>query len=97
MREGMLTDAALAAVHLAEMLHVTDRSREIPKILAGVVQTFIGAGKLSGALSALAYLKEASVAGIVTPAVFSYVRKFIARADQQPDLLFVPPQPEPPL
>jgi tetratricopeptide (TPR) repeat protein len=96
-REGMLTDAALAAVHLAEMLHATNRSSEIPKILAGVVQTFIAAGKLSGALAALAYVKEVSTAGTMTPAVFSYVRKFIARADHQPGLLFVPPELEPPV
>jgi tetratricopeptide (TPR) repeat protein len=89
--EGMLTDAAIAAVHLAEMLHATNRTREIPKLLAGVVQTFIDAGKLSGALSALAYLKEASMAGSMTPATFSYVRQFIARAERQPALLFAPP------
>jgi tetratricopeptide (TPR) repeat protein len=94
---GMLTDAALAAIHLAEMLDATDRRREIPKLLAGVVQTFIAAGKLSGALAALAYLKEAAVHSSVPPALFSYVRKFIARADRQPDLLFMPPGPEPPV
>jgi tetratricopeptide (TPR) repeat protein len=89
--EGMLTDAAIAAVHLAEMLHATDRTREIPKLLAGVVQTFVAAGMLSGALSALAYLKEASTAGTMTPAMFSYVRQFIARAERQPALPFAPP------
>jgi tetratricopeptide (TPR) repeat protein len=94
-REGMLTDAALAAVHLAEMLHATDRTREIPKLLAGVVQTFVAAGMLSGALSALAYLKVASIAGIMTPAMFSHVHQFIARAERQPALPFVPPQESP--
>jgi tetratricopeptide (TPR) repeat protein len=93
--EGVLSEAALAAVHLAEMLHAMNRTREIPKLLAGVVQTFIDAGKLSGALAALAYLKEASTAGAVTPAVFSYVRQFIARADWQPELHFAPPPPPP--
>jgi tetratricopeptide (TPR) repeat protein len=93
--EGILTEAALAAVHLAEMLQAIDRTREVPRLLAGVVQTFIAAGKLSGALAALAYLKEASTAGMMTPAVFSYVRQFIARADRQPELLFVPPGAEP--
>jgi hypothetical protein len=77
------------------MLHAMNRTREIPKLLAGVVQTFIDAGKLSGALAALAYLKEASTAGAVTPAVFSYVRQFIARADWQPELHFAPPPPPP--
>jgi tetratricopeptide (TPR) repeat protein len=89
--EGMLTDAALAAIHLAEMLHAVDRTREIPKLLAGVAQTFVAAGMLSGALSALAYLKEASSAGTLTPALCLYVRQFIARAEHQPALPFAPP------
>ncbi len=89
--EEMLTDAAIAAVHLAEMLYATERTREIPSLLAGVVQTFVAAGMLSGALSALAYLKEASVAGIMTPEMFTYVRQFVARAERQPALLFAPP------
>jgi hypothetical protein len=55
-RQSMLTDAALAAVHLAEILHATDRTREIPKLLAGVVQTFVDAGMLTGALAALVSL-----------------------------------------
>jgi hypothetical protein len=93
--EGMLTDSAVAAVHLAEMLHATDRTRQIPKLLAGVVQTFIAAGKLSGALAALAYLKEAAIAGTVMPDTFSYVRLFIARAERQPALLFAPPPKSP--
>jgi tetratricopeptide (TPR) repeat protein len=89
--EDILTDAALAAIHLAEMLHATNRTREVSKLLAGVAQTFVAAGKLSGALAALAYLKEASAAGTITPAIFTYVGQFIARAERQPALLFAPP------
>ncbi|MEA2236275.1 MAG: hypothetical protein QOC81_999 [Thermoanaerobaculia bacterium] len=94
-RQGMLTDGAIASVHLAEILHAVDRTREIPKLLAGVVQTFVAAGMLNGALSALAYLKEAATAGPITPAMFSYVRQFIARAERQPALLFAPPPKSP--
>jgi tetratricopeptide (TPR) repeat protein len=89
--EGMLTDAALAAVHLAEMLDATDRRREIPKLLDGVVQTFIDAGKLTGALAALAYLKQTAIHTSAPPELFTYVRKFIARAERQPELVFLPP------
>jgi len=89
--EGILTDAALAAVHLAEMLDASERRREIPKLLDGVVQTFVDAGKLTGALGALASLKQATVQSGTPPALFSYVRKFIARAERQPELVFVPP------
>jgi tetratricopeptide (TPR) repeat protein len=88
----MLTDAAVVAVDLAEILHATGRLREIPKVLANVVQTFVDAGKLTSALTALAYLKEAATAGTLTTDVVAYVRRFVQRADRQPDLLFAPPR-----
>jgi tetratricopeptide (TPR) repeat protein len=90
-RSGMLTDAALAAIDLAEMLTVLGRVREIPKVLSGVVQTFTAAGKLTGALTALAYLKDAATAGRIAPAMFPHVRRFLVRAERQPELLFLPP------
>lgn len=89
---GMLTDAAIAAVHLAEMLHAANRGREIPKLLSGVVRTLIDAGQLSGALTALAYLRDSSAAGPVQPAVFSYVCRFLSRTERQPELVFAPPR-----
>lgn len=91
LRRGMLTDAAVAAVHLAEMLASTGRSREVARILDGVVRTFTRAGKLTGALSALAYLKEATAAGAVTPTTASQVRAFLRRVDRRPELIFLPP------
>jgi hypothetical protein len=87
----MLTDAGIAAVDLAEMLHTLGRTREIPKLLAGVVQTFAAAGKLTGALTALAYLKDAAAAGQIAAAAFPHVRRFLSRAERQPELLFAPP------
>lgn len=90
-RFGILTDAAIAAVDLAEMLHTLGRTREIPKLLTGVVQTFTAAGKLTGALTALAYLKDAAAAGQIAPAAFLHVRRFLTRAERQPELLFAPP------
>lgn len=89
--QGMLTDSAIAAVHLAEILNATGRAREIPKLLSGVVQTFTNAGKVTGALTALAHLKEAAVQGTMTPPLLIYIRRFIDRADRQPELLFSPP------
>lgn len=90
-RFGMFTDAGIAAVDLAEMLHTLARTREIPRLLAGVVQTFTAAGKLTGALTALAYLKDAAMSGQIVPSAFPHVRRFLARAERQPDLLFAPP------
>lgn len=88
---GMLTDGALAALDLAEMLDASGRTREIPKLLAGVVRTFTDAGKLSGALTALAYLKNAAARGALTPALLSHVRRFLVAADRQPELIFAAP------
>lgn len=90
-RFGILTDAAIAAVDLAEMLHTVGRTREIPKLLTGIVQTFTAAGKITGALTALAYLKDAAAAGQIAPPAFPHVRRFLARAERQPELLFAPP------
>lgn len=89
----MITDAALAAIDLAEILNATGRQREIPKVLANTVQTFTRAGKLTSALTALAYLKDAAAGGAMTPTLVAYVRRFVQRADKQPDLLFAPPPP----
>jgi tetratricopeptide (TPR) repeat protein len=92
---GILTDAAVVAVDLAEILHATGRLREIPKILSNVVQTFMDAGKLTSALAALAYLKEAATDGTMTNQLVAYVRRFVIHAERQPELLFSPPPPEP--
>jgi tetratricopeptide (TPR) repeat protein len=87
----ILTDAALVAIDLAEILNTSGRAREISKVLAGTVETFMQAGKLTSALTALAYLKDASASGTMTPQVVAYVRRFVQRADRQPELLFLPP------
>lgn len=88
---GLLTDSAAAAVDLAEMLLAIGRSHEVVKLLTGVTQTFTRAGKLSGALAALAFLKDAAAAGVVHPGAVAHVRRFIRRTERQPDLLFAPP------
>lgn len=87
----MLTDSAVAAVDLAEMMYQTNRLREIPKLLDGVVETFTRAGKFTGALTALAYIKEAAAAGKLTKRVARDVRRFLSRTEYQPQLVFIPP------
>ena len=85
---GMLTDAAEAAVDLAEILLALGRPHEVVKLLAGVVQAFANAGKVTGALAALGYLKDAAAAGSVPASTVRHVRHFIRRAERQPELLF---------
>jgi tetratricopeptide (TPR) repeat protein len=92
---GMLTEAAVVAVDLAEILYTAGHAREIPKVLGNVVRTFVDAGKLTSALTALAYLKDAATAGTMTPVLVDHVRRFVQRAERQPEMLFVPLPPEP--
>lgn len=92
----MLTDAALVAVDLAEMLHGTGRQREITKVLSNVVRTFMDAGKLTSALAALGYLKEAAATGTMTRQLVAHVRRFVVRSEREPEILFAPP-PSPPV
>lgn len=90
-RHELMNDAALVAIDLAEMLDATSRSAEIPRLLSGVVETFTRAGKLTGALTALAYLRTAAANGTMTPVLVAEVRRFVARADRHPDAIFAPP------
>jgi hypothetical protein len=46
---------------------------------------------LTGALTAIAYIKEAAAAGTLTPATVQSVRTFLRRVERQPDLVFEPP------
>lgn len=94
-RYALATDAALVAVDLAEIMHAADRTRDIPKVLANVVRVFMDVGKLTSALTALAYLKDAASSGNVTPGLVAYVRRFVQRAERQPELLFAPPPQDP--
>src|SRR5256885_9517829 len=55
------------------------------RVLDGVVETFTEAGKLTGALSALAYLKEAAESRNLTKQVATDVRRYLSRVSR--DLL----------
>lgn len=88
---GIVVDAGLAAIDLAEILHATGRVRDIPLVLENVVRIFISAGKLTGALTALAYLKEVAAGGTITPRHIVHVRRFVQRVERRPELIFAPP------
>jgi tetratricopeptide (TPR) repeat protein len=88
---GMVTDAALAGLDMADALLVLRRPEQIEKIAAHAFRVLKKAGVLTGALTALAYLKEAAASRRVSPAVIDGVRRFLRRAEREPELLFVPP------
>jgi len=88
---GMVTDAALAGLDIAEGLLASERSREIIDLAAHLFLVFTDAGMLTGALTAIAYIKEAAGRGTLTPGDLQVVRGFLRRAERKPDLIFIPP------
>ncbi|MEO8381631.1 MAG: hypothetical protein ABI779_18360, partial [Acidobacteriota bacterium] len=88
---GMVSDAALAGVDMAEALLVLERWDEIVKVAAHAFRVLKKAGHLTGALTAMAYLKEAAAKRQLTPEVLKVVREYLRRVEREPDLLFAPP------
>lgn len=88
---GMVTDMALVGLDTADALLGLGRAEQIVDLAARLFRAFTDAGMLTGALTALAYLKEAAAAGTLTTASLREIRAFLRRAERQPQLVFVPP------
>jgi tetratricopeptide (TPR) repeat protein len=91
---GMITDAALVRLDLVDAVLALGQTGQIVEIATRLFRVFTDAGMITGALTALAYLKEAASAGTLTPDDVQSVRSFLRRAERQPALLFVPPPSE---
>jgi tetratricopeptide (TPR) repeat protein len=90
-RAGMTTYAALVGLDIVEGLLAMGRYKEIAKLAQHLVSVFTNAGMLTGALSALAYLKETAVAKRLTKQDVQAIRVFLRRAERQPSLEFIRP------
>jgi tetratricopeptide (TPR) repeat protein len=90
---GMVTDAALVGLDIADAFLALGQPRQIVELASRLFRAFTNAGMLTGALTAIAYLKEAAAAGTLTPDDVQAVRSFVRRAERQPALLFVAPPP----
>jgi tetratricopeptide (TPR) repeat protein len=88
---GRAANVALAGIDLAEALLVLERWEEIAKVAGHSFRVLKKAGHLTGALTALAYLKEAASKHQVTPETLKVVREYLRRVEREPDLLFAPP------
>jgi len=88
---GRVTNVALAGIDLCEALLVLERWEEIVKVAAHAYRVLKKAGNLTGALTALAYLKEAAAKRQLTPETLKVVREYLRRVEREPDLLFAPP------
>lgn len=90
---GAVSDAALVTLDLMETYLLMGQPREVHRTAGNTLRLFNDAGMISGAWTAVAYLKQAAALSSVTPGLIDYVRRYLRRVDVQPDLVFVPPGP----
>jgi tetratricopeptide (TPR) repeat protein len=92
-RLGMVIPAAVAGLQIAEIM----LSREIYDGVEEICQTAMRAFEAAGipcsarALTALAFIREASLARRATPELARHVRRYISELPQNETLLFAPP------
>ncbi|HEX6099845.1 MAG TPA: hypothetical protein VF432_26265 [Thermoanaerobaculia bacterium] len=90
-KRSMIMLAALVRLDLVEALLALGATKQIAETAARLFQLFKDAGLMTGALTAMAYMKEAATAGKLTPAGVNAVRTYLRRSARQPELLFEPP------
>lgn len=87
---GVVNDAAIARLELAEVLLLADRPAQVPDLLRNVVVTFTSEGVMHNAKLALAYLREAVEAGAVEPRIIRNVRDYLEELPTRPNSVFLP-------
>ena len=88
---GLVADAALAALDLAEALLIVGNAGEVPAICRTLLDRFTRAGMTSSAITALAFLRETVAIGQVTPSHVRHVHDFLRELPGRPAHLFAPP------
>lgn len=89
--KGMITDAALVRLDIVEALLPLGQMKEIVETASRLFRIFKDAGMITGALTAIAYLKETAAEGRLTTAGVTAVRTYLRRASRRPELIFAPP------
>ncbi|HET7436018.1 MAG TPA: hypothetical protein VFN10_15015 [Thermoanaerobaculia bacterium] len=89
--EGMLTDAALATLDLAEAYLSSGDSRAAERCCREVFDVLSVAKIVPAAMTAAAFLHQAAQSGKLTRAAIRYVRQFCERAESDASLEFLPP------
>ncbi|HEY0160813.1 MAG TPA: tetratricopeptide repeat protein [Thermoanaerobaculia bacterium] len=87
----MASDAAVAALELAEALLVAGQPDEVPVICRDVISLFTRTGMASRALTALSFLREAVAIGQATPSLVRHVHTFLRELPKEQPRLFAPP------
>lgn len=88
---GLVTDAALVGLDIADVWLALKEPNQVVELAQHIFSVFTDAGMITGALAAVAYLKEAAAERRLTAADIDTVRKFVQRAARNPALKFVPP------
>lgn len=92
-RLGMANDDAYVALDLVEALVAAGANlQEVQRLCRELFATFKADGMVNDALTALAYLREATRARTITPEKVRHVRRFLTRLEEQPTLRFDPLQ-----
>ncbi len=84
----MESDAAQAALDMAEALLYEGRAEQVPAICRALVDRFTKVGMTSRAITALAFLREAVALGQTSPTIIGHVRDFLEKLPAQPKRLF---------
>lgn len=87
---GVVNDAALARLDLAELLLLAERAEEVPDLLRDVVVSFTNEGIMQNAKLALAYLREAVEAGAIEARMVRHVRDYLEDLPTRPSSVFLP-------
>ncbi|MGZ8778634.1 MAG: hypothetical protein ACXW31_01825 [Thermoanaerobaculia bacterium] len=87
---GVVNDAAITRLELAEALLLAGRPDDVPDLLRNVVVSFTSEGMMHNARMALAYLREAVEAGAIEPRIIRHVRDFLEELPTNPITAFVP-------
>lgn len=87
---GIVNDAAIARLELAEVLLLAGRPDEVPDLLRHVVVSFTSEGLMQNAKIALAYLREAVEAGAVEARIVRHVRDYLEDLPTHPASVFLP-------
>jgi tetratricopeptide (TPR) repeat protein len=90
-KRSMLTDAALVRLDIADALLALGETNQIAEIAARLFRVFKDAGMMTGALTAMAYVKEAAASGKLTTAGVDAVRTYLRRSTRQSKAAFHPP------
>jgi len=90
-RLGLANVAAYITLDLVEALvAMGDKLSEVQKLCRELFTTFKASGMVNEALTALAYLREATRARTITPEKVRHVCRFLNRLEDQPGLRFDP-------